>query len=156
MPNSLGLMNQATTLKRVKMKCSGKNTGFAFAGLMITASIVTLLAVIAIPRLINSRITDNESSARATLKIISAALEAYAADSKQGYPMDISALITSNPPYLNRNYVSDSIVQGYDYTCETLDINGYCCSAKPQSCGQTGSKIYKITTGGLFTERDCR
>ena len=69
--------------------------------------------------------------------------------------MDISVLTTASPPFLNKDYIADSPVQGYNYACESLEVNGYSCSARPQHCGQTGSKIYTITTGGVFTEADC-
>jgi type II secretory pathway pseudopilin PulG len=136
-----------------RYKC---NNGITLAGMLITAAIITLLAVIAIPQFLSSRMRANESSARAALKTISTALEAYAEEGKQGYPTDISLLITAEPPYLNRNYIANSLVQGYNFACEFLDINGYSCSAKPEICGQTGSGIYTITTGGVFTERDCK
>jgi type II secretory pathway pseudopilin PulG len=129
--------------------------GFTVAGFMIGISIITLLAAIAIPELLKGKMTDNESAARATLKTISAALETYAAESKQGYPTDISVLTTANPPYLNKNYIADSPIQGYNYACQFLEVNSYSCNATPQHCGRTGSRIYTITTGGVFTDTDC-
>jgi len=129
--------------------------GFTLTGPLISLSIIALLAAIAIPRILKTNMADNESAARATLKTISTALETYAARSGQGYPTDILALIIADPAYLNKNYIADSPVQGYDYVCESLEVNGYSCSAEPQYCGRTGSKIYTITTGGVFTETEC-
>jgi type II secretory pathway pseudopilin PulG len=130
-------------------------TGFALTGMMIAVSIIALLAAIAIPRLLRMRMESNESAARATLKTISTALEAYATESKQGYPHDISVLVTLDPPYLNKNYIRDSPLQGYNYVCDSLDVSGYSCSAIPQRCGLTGSKNYIITTSGVLTETEC-
>lgn len=128
---------------------------FTLVEIMVTVSIVALLAVIAIPQLLRARMVANESNAKATLKTISTALETYAAESAQGYPTDISVLATIKPPYLNQNYIADSPIQGYNYTCDSLGVSSYICSAEPQSCGWTGSKIYTITTGGVFAEADC-
>ncbi len=129
--------------------------GVTIAAAMIIVSIITLLAIIVIPRFLSSRMGANESAARAGLKTIAAALENFAEETKQGYPTDISVLITADPPYLNKNYIADSPVQGYNYTCESLGVSGYSCSAEPQHCARTGSKIYEITTGGVFTETEC-
>lgn len=125
-------------------------------GALITVSIITLLAVIIIPKLMHSRIAANESTARAALKEISAALELYAEEDNRAYPTDLSVLISAEPCYLNKNYIADSPFQGYSYVCESLEVGGYSCSATPQVCGQTGLKIYKIRTGSVFSEADCK
>ncbi len=130
--------------------------GITFIGLVMGVSIITLLAVVGIPRLLRSKMASNESSARAALRTISTALEAYASEHNRGYPVDISELTNSEPPYLNKDYIADSPLQGYSYSCESLDINGYSCSAEPVICGRTGSKRYTITTSGVLTEAECK
>lgn len=122
---------------------------------MLGISIIILLAVVAIPRWLHLRMVANESEAEATLKTISAALEAFSTESQEGYPTDISALMKTDPPYLNRNYIGDYPSRGYNYSCEYLKMDGYSCSARPQQCGRTGSKKYTITTGGVLIEEDC-
>jgi len=130
-------------------------TGLTLTGVMITISVVTLLAVIVISQSLRSSMEINESTARATLRALSAALETYATEVGQGYPKDISVLITAEPPILNKDYIADSPIRGYNYTCESLGVSGYSCSAQPQHCDRTGSKKYTIITGGVFTEADC-
>lgn len=132
------------------------NKGRTLAGALIGISIITLLAVIIITQLLHSTMTANEAAARIGLKAISTALERYATENKQGYPADISILINSNPPYLNRDYVVDSPIQGYNYFCQSLEAGSYGFMAEPQRCGQSGLKIYTITTGGVLSESDCR
>ena len=121
---------------------------------MLALSIVALLASISIPQLLRTRMTANETAARATLKTISTALETYAAEGGEGYPTDISDLITANPPYLNEDYTAEAR-QGYSFSCDTLEISGYSCNAQPLTCNQTGSKDYIITTSGVLAETDC-
>jgi type II secretory pathway pseudopilin PulG len=133
-----------------------RRRGLTITGVTIAAAIVTLLAVIVIPQLLSSRMAVNQSAARANLKALSAALEAYAAKGQQGYPADISDLIKAKPPILNKNYIADSPLQGYNYDCITLDASGYSCSAWPEHCGRSGSKQYTVTTSGVFSERDCQ
>ena len=130
------------------------NKGFTLVGAMITLSIVALLASISIPALLRTRMIANETAARTTLKTISTALETYAAEGGQGYPTDMSILLTSTPPYLNEDYTAGSR-EGYTFACGSLAINGYSCSAEPLNCNQTGSKSYVITTSGVLSETDC-
>ena len=61
------------------------NQGITLAGALISAAMITLLAVITIPQFLSAKMRANESSARASLKTISTALEAYAEEGKQGY-----------------------------------------------------------------------
>ena len=130
-------------------------TGFTLVGLMISMSIIILLAAIAIPQVLRARMVANEAAARATLKTISTALETYYANDGGGYPTDISVLITANPAFLNKDYIADSPYLGYNFACESLELGSYSCSATPQDCGRTGSKIYTITTSSVFSEADC-
>ena len=130
------------------------NRGFTLVGVMITLSIVALLASISISQLLSRKMTANETAARTTLKTISTALETYAKESGEGYPADISTLITSNPPYLNEYYTAQER-NGYSFACESLEVSSYSCSAQPLSCNRTGSKNYVITTSGVLTETDC-
>ena len=148
------LLNKALTFITFS-KPGSSGRGVTLTGLIISASIITLLAVIIISQLLRSRIIANESAARTTLKTISTALETYAAEARQGYPADISILVTTNPRYLNNNYIAESPILGYNYILEFLEPGGYSFIARPQRCGQTGSKIYSITTGGALTDSDC-
>ena len=132
------------------------NKGFTLIEVLISAAIIVTIASIAIPQVIRTKMTANESLARSTLKTISTALESYAGYSQQGtYPAAIADLVTPNPPFLSRNYIADSPIRGYNYTCDTLGAGGYDCSAAPEVCNQTGSKTYTVTTGCIFTEADC-
>ena len=132
-----------------------KIQGFGLVGVMISVSVVALLLRLAIPNLLRERMTSNQATARATLKTISTALETYTSDKDIGYPTDISVLLSGNPAYLNNNYLLESPIEGYNYGCDFLEVSGYDCSATPEHCNKSGSKIYTVTTGGAFKERNC-
>lgn len=131
-----------------------KTKGFTLVEIMIAVAIVALLAVIAIPGLLRSRVTANETFARATLKTISNACESYAAVNYGQYPTAMADLIGPMPPYLSQDYTAAAL-RGYNIACGILAITGYSCTATPVGCGQTGTKIFTITTGAVLTSVDC-
>ena len=127
--------------------------GFTLVEIMIVVAIVALLAAIAIPNLLRARITANESSAQATLRTISTAFETYAAANNGAYPTSESLLTGTSPPYLNQPY-EGTTPQGYTYTYPTKDVTGYCLQATPIAA-TTGTKTYRIKTGGVLEEVAC-
>ncbi|MDP3732711.1 MAG: prepilin-type N-terminal cleavage/methylation domain-containing protein [Candidatus Omnitrophota bacterium] len=128
--------------------------GFTLVEIMIVVAIIALLAAIAIPNLLRSRITANESAAQATLRTLSTALETYAAANNGVYTADEADLTGATPPYLNKSYcgVTES---GYTYTC-TLATDSYSIAGQPQNCTTSGTKSFTMSTGGvLATDATC-
>ena len=97
----------------------------------------------------------NELSAQSTLKLISTAFENYAKDNQGAYPAKISVLLKSEPPYLDKDYLSQSPIKGYNYNCSRLDAAGYSCHAIPTRCKLTGKLEFSVTTGSLLITEDC-
>jgi len=123
--------------------------------IMMIVGISALFLSIAIKQIIKINIAQNESRAQVTLKLISAALENYAKDHLGAFPADLSILIQSKPPYLDKNYVSESPIKGYNYSCLRLEASGYSCSAVPVKCDLTGKMLYTITTGSVLVCAGC-
>jgi len=123
--------------------------------IMIVIAISALVLRITIERLIKINITQNESTAQGTLKLISAALENYAKDRGGIFPVNPAVLTQTNPAYLDKDYITHSPIKGYNYSCSTLEPSGYNCSAMPVKCKLTGKMIYTVTTGGLFISEEC-
>ncbi len=122
---------------------------------MIVIALFALFLRIAIEQVMMVNISQNESSAAATLKLISTALENFAKDNKGNYPEIISSLTEKNPVYLEKDYTMLSPVKGYIYTCPRLENGGYICTAVPLKCNVTGKKTFTITTGGSLSTEDC-
>ncbi len=130
--------------------------GLSFITLMIAIAIFSLLLRIAIEKIIKINIAQNESNASETLKLISTALENYAANNQGGFPLSISVLTQTTPAkYLDKNYINESPLKGYSYSCSRLEASGYSCSAVPLKCGLSGRMVYAITTGGSLAADAC-
>jgi len=126
-----------------------------FVMIMVVIAIFSLLLRVAIDKIIKINITQNESNAQATLKLISAALENYAQDHIGEYPNNFTLLVEDNPSYLDRDYLRESPLKGYAYSCSTLEVSGYSCSAVPLNCNLVGRTSYTVTTGGLIISEAC-
>ena len=134
-----------------------KNNGAkSFVVIMIVIAVSAICLRILIEALLKINISQNESTASLTMKYISAALENYARDKDGIYPANFPFLVNTSPAYLDRNYISDSPIKGYSYSCPSLSISGYSCFAYPGKCRITGNTVYHISTGGILTLEDCR
>jgi len=131
-----------------------KTNGFTMIEIMAVVGIISLLATISLPGLLRAKATSNESFAQATLKTISSACESYAGMNFGQYPTAMADLTLAVPPYLNQDYTATTL-GGYDFTCGTLLLTGYSCTATPAACNQTGTKTFTITTGAVLTSVDC-
>ena len=131
------------------------NKARSFVTIMLVIAITALFLRIAIEQIIRFNIAQNESSASANLKLMATALENFAKNHSGVFPQSISILTQTNPAYLDMDYVGQSPLKGYNYTCPRLDASGYNCYASPTYCSLTGGKIFNITTGGLFVSEDC-
>ncbi len=131
------------------------NRAKSFVMIMIIIAISALFLRIVIDSLIKINITQNESQASMTLKYISAALENYAKDNHDIYTSNFSVLTQPRPPYLDKDYITQSPLKGYNYSCPRLEPSGYSCYASPVRCKLTGRMVYTITTGGLLISEEC-
>ncbi|MDD2752009.1 MAG: hypothetical protein PHN59_02650 [Candidatus Omnitrophica bacterium] len=128
----------------------GKNT----VTWILIIAFVSLILRSVILQIIQSNITQNESNASVTLKFISTALENYAKNNHGIFPTSLNVLSESEPPYLNKNYLVNSI-KGYNFSYPRLDPAGYSCLAVPIKCNVTGRMVFTITTGGIIVSEEC-
>lgn len=127
----------------------------SFVTIMIVIAVVALLLRVAIEGIIKLNVAQNDSLALSTLKLISTALENYAKDNQETYPLSLAVLTQSKPAYLDRDYITQSPIKGYNYSCTRLEASGYSCYAIPLRCKITGNTVYNITTGSLLISEEC-
>ncbi len=131
------------------------NRARSFVTVMIVIAVSALLLRTTIEQVIKISMAQNESSALTNLKLISTALENYAKDHKGAYPASLSVLVNISPRYLDQNYINESPVKGYNYSCQRLEPSSYSCSAIPAMCKLTGRMSYTVVTAGSLVFEEC-
>lgn len=147
--------------------------GFTLIELLIVVAIILIIAAIAIPSILRSKMAANESSAVENLRTISTAAVVYNSTYENGYPPSLAALggistaaATCDASILIEENLSTAPNQksGYQFAyigengafspqppnCGSPGYNGYLSTATPISVGQTGQRSFCSDTPGVI------
>ena len=123
--------------------------GFTMIELVIVAALIAILATIAIPNLMRSRIQSNESAAVGNLHTVLSAESAHNA-AKGQYGNYATLTSSGTPPYLDG--IWPGVKGGYSFAEITLagSNNEFYAAATPVGQGKTGNRGFMVTHEGVI------
>jgi len=129
--------------------------GFSLIELLIVVAIILIIAAIAIPNLLRSKIAANEASAVGSLRTINTASVSYST-SYGNYPPALASLGPSTSPTSTTADLIDSALvtgskSGYKFTYTVGTANQqYSITASPITPGVTGQRYFFSDQSGVI------
>ncbi len=142
-----------------------REKGFSLIELLIVVAIILIIAAIAIPNLIRSKMAANEASAVSSIRAITTAEHAYnQAYPDIGYTCTLSELgppasgtYTSTAAGILDPVVSQGAKSGYSFTltnCQGTPKSSFSSNAVPLTLGQSGQRAFCSDTSGIILFSD--
>ena len=137
--------------------------GFSLIELLIVVAIILIIAAIAIPNFMRSRVAANQASAVSSLRTLNTAEVTYSSTFGGGYSVDLASLAsppaganaTSTAAGLIDSVLAQGSKSGYTFTYSpgvsdvTGRINAYSFNAAPNS-NSTGTNYYYTDQSGVI------
>ncbi len=120
--------------------------GFTLIELMIVVAIIAIIAAIAIPNLLRSKMQSNESAAIGNLKTICGSQVTYHSANNE-YATDFASLTSGTPAFLEGDWSTTK--SGYNYTMGGT-VDDFTCNADPSTMDKTGSKGFFTDSSGTI------
>jgi type IV pilus assembly protein PilA len=137
-----------------------KQKGFSLIELLIVVAIILIIAAIAIPNLLRSRMAANEASAVGSLRTINTACVTYSTTYGIGFPTSLvslgsAAAVSSGSAALIDNVLAGGAKSGYTFvfaggTATNGVVPTYTVNANPQVTGQTGQRFFFTDQSGVI------
>jgi len=138
--------------------------GFSLIELLIVVAIILIIAAIAIPNLLRSRIAANQASAVGSIRTMNTAEITYASTYNAGYSTDLpslgpgtTAVPTASAAGLIDSVLAGGVKSGYTFTYTPGPVVGgridtYSINANPVTAGTTGTNFYFTDHSGVIRQ----
>jgi type IV pilus assembly protein PilA len=137
-----------------------KQKGFSLIELLIVVTIILIIAAIAIPNLLRSKMAANEASAVESLRALNTAAVLYST-TYGGYPQALLSLGPATPATSASADLIDSVLasgtkSGYNFTLtkgatdSAGNVLSYSITAVPVSAGTTGQRSFFTDQSGVI------
>jgi prepilin-type N-terminal cleavage/methylation domain-containing protein len=134
--------------------------GFSLIELLIVVAIILIIAAIAIPNLLRSKMAANEASAVGSIRTLNTAAVTYSI-TYGGYPSALSKLGPASPATSTSADLVDSVLAGgtksgysFSWSGGTPDASGniqnYASFASPVTVGTTGQRYFYSDQSGVI------
>ena len=123
-----------------------KKAGFTLIELMIVVAIIAIIAAIAIPNLLRSRMQSNESATIGNIRTVTGSQVAYHAAMNE-YSADFDSLTTASPPFLDGDWAAAK--SGYTFAMGG-DADCFTVNADPTTPGTTGNRYFFTDCSGVI------
>ncbi|MGC1106441.1 MAG: prepilin-type N-terminal cleavage/methylation domain-containing protein [Candidatus Acidiferrales bacterium] len=149
-----------------------RSSGFSLIELLIVVAIILIIAGIAIPSLLRSKMAANEASAAESMHAILTASSLYYEDYSNGYPPTMSSmggapgvlptcdqageldpLLSSAPNQKSGytfNYMGENGTVNVTPGCSAQGFLGFLATAIPLTVGVTGARSFCVTEDGVI------
>ena len=140
--------------------------GFSLIELLVVIAIILVIAGLAIPNFLRSRMKANETSAVSSLRTITTAEETYRTTYGRGYAPDLKSLApppSGTPATASAADLIDPVLAsgtrtGYQFFYNPIDtdgdgqFDGYTVNANPVKVGSSGEKYFYVDHTNVIRE----